>query len=38
MEANQIVDKIENAEFTKDELVFIVEVCAIAICLQNHKD
>lgn len=38
METNQIIDKVESGEFTKDELVSIAEACAVTINLQNHKE
>ena len=38
MEVNQIIDKVESGEFTKDELVSIAEACTVSINLQNHKD
>ena len=38
MEVNQIIDKVESGEFTKDELVSIAKACTVSINLQNHKD
>ena len=38
MKVNQIIDKVESGEFTKDELVSIAKACAVTINLQNHRD
>lgn len=36
MTTDQIVDKIENGKFSKDELVSIADSCARAISEGNH--
>ena len=38
MEVNQIIDKVESGEFSKDELVSIAKACAVTTLLQNYKD
>jgi hypothetical protein len=38
VETNQIIDKVESGEFTKDELISIAEACTVSINLQNHRD
>ncbi len=38
MEVNQIIDKVESGEFTKDELESIAKACAVTTLLQNYKD
>jgi len=38
MNVNQIINKVESGELTKDELESIAKTCAVTTLLQNYKD